>query len=438
MYAVDLTKGKIKHAIVELGINTELLKLKNLQDFRDEDLNDEVANLRYDYYTRKQLDLVKKINDKVRESMLKPQKSINTRPVTFMTQITEIDQSKISEVDKLKMIQQRKLINSLKDIERNIIGGLEIDKRVEKSREAKQKHLSMKTVRKATMEKFKEKQVENLMKIKKTEEKRTTKTRYSTSTPKVQRTNSGEYYFKDTYFNEADPKIEEKMQNYEARMKKSQAVRENQINLKKTAVTKLLEKFPPKQRENSLENESEKIIKLINKQEAFKERHDNMLAYQQSKRLKVKNDMEKRFEDVKKKLKNMDLHDEKDMVLKRKNAKSEQILKQKHNEWVKKLEIRSEVHRLKEESIAIELERINNMVRYKRDQVMDKRYLSVGKIDRIYKMKERKAQKTMDKMYKSMIEREKINEIIINVSKSPDYKHLRKKIDELEEVINTS
>lgn len=362
MYAVDLTKGKIKHAIAELGINAELLKLKSLQDFRDEDLNDEVANLRHDHYTKKQLDLVKMINDKVRESMLKPQKSISSRPVIFMTQVTDIEQSKTSETDKLKMIQQRKLINSLKDIERNILGGLEIDKRIEKSREAKQKHLSMKTVRKVAMEKFKEKQAENLTKIKKTEEKKSINTRYSTSTPKAQRTNSGEYYIKDNYLNETDPKIEEKIQSYEARMKKSQAVRENQISLKKSAVTKLLEKFPPKQRENSLENESEKIIKLISKQEAFKERHDNMLAYQQTKRLKVKNDMEKRFEDVRKKLKNMDLHDEKDMVLKKKLAKSEQILKQKHNEWMKKLEIRSEVHRLKEESIAIELERINNMV----------------------------------------------------------------------------
>lgn len=68
---------------------------------------------------------------------------------------------------------------------------------------------------------------------------------------------------------------------------------------------------------------------------------------------------------------------------------------------------------------------------------MDKRYLSVGKIDRIYRMKEKKAQKTMDAMYKSMIEREKMNEIIISVSKSPDHKHLRKKINELEVIINT-
>jgi hypothetical protein len=354
----------------------------------------------------------------------------NSKINTFITQTSPSPVA--DEILLIKQREKKRLIKSLKSMERSLTEAAEIEKKIEASREKRKKNISMKSPKKMIMENFKIKQLENYKRIKRAQEVKSSKYRIRNYTPTLQKNYSIDFYEKETEEYDSDQDLDQRIKKIEEKMKKSEILHEKYLNQKKKAIAKLLEKFPKKSKVASFDNESEKILKLISKHEAFKQRRESLVASKHANSLRSKSEIEKKIASAKNKVKTMQKQNSKDKEYQNKMVKSEMLLKKNRDEWIKKQETRNEFNRQKEESVAIELERKTNIMKYRRDLLIDKQFIDSERIEKITQDREMKIKKKMDVMIKGMIEKEKTNKIIAAAFKSPDYKQIRKKLSELE------
>ena len=165
-YVVDLSKPSIKQAVTELGIHPDSLLAKELEDFQEFEESSNMSRLRYDYFNRKQQEFIRLITEKVKQYSTKFRKSTNQKPSVFLTQVSITQPRPPSPDNKSIEINKKRFLKSLKEIQKNLEFSEEIDKKIDNFRENRQKLLSVKNMRKVMMEKFREKQAENLEKIK--------------------------------------------------------------------------------------------------------------------------------------------------------------------------------------------------------------------------------------------------------------------------------
>lgn len=152
-YVIDLNKASIKQAVKELGINPESLLIKELEDFQDLEESSNLSRLRYDYFNRKQQEFIRLITEKVKQYSTKFRKSSNQKPSLFLTQVSITQTRPSSQDSRSSEITKKKFLKSLNEIRRNLEISEEIDKKIENSRENRQKLLSVKNTRKIMMEK---------------------------------------------------------------------------------------------------------------------------------------------------------------------------------------------------------------------------------------------------------------------------------------------
>ena len=360
-YAVDINKVSIKQAIKELGINLDSLLIKELEDFQDLDESSNISRLKYDYFNRKQQEFIRLITEKVKQYSTKFRKSSNQKPSVFLTQVS-IGQSRPSSQDsRYYEMTKKKILKSLNDIRKNLEVSEEIDKRIENSRENKQKLLSVKNTRKIMMEKYREKQVENLSRIRRIQAQSLKKYRYELSTPKMKTNQSIEFYSKDEIKLPSEPNVEEQLKIIEEKLKRSEALKCFYIKQKKSNISKFIEKETSRLKPKDCHSDSEKLIKLIEKQKILKERHESLLSTKQSYNENFRNKLQKKLEDAQKKFKEIQSNTVQDKKAKVKMVKSELVLKKNHEDWVKKLELKTEISRFKEEAIQSEQERYLNI-----------------------------------------------------------------------------
>ena len=70
-YVLDVQKPRIQKAMLSLGIGTEELLEKTPDDFSGRDVKDEIRNLRYNFFIRKQQELIRQIKAFAKEDILK-------------------------------------------------------------------------------------------------------------------------------------------------------------------------------------------------------------------------------------------------------------------------------------------------------------------------------------------------------------------------------
>ena len=367
-YIVDINKGRVKKAIAALGINIDLLVFKKREDFYENDITDDVIQLRFDYYQRKQQELARMIKDRVDKDCPVPRINSSNKPSTFLTQVQTNPECSTNQTSPEKNRHKRKLLKSLKEIEKKILDAIEIDRKIEQSRESKQRAMSLKSARKNTFEGFRLKQAENLKQLQKEENiKRKKFMTLEIKTPKLYRKASEDESLDisvrvSTANDSFEEHIEDKLKKHEEKMRKSQLIHDQHLKKKQEAALKLLEKVPRRLQDNSLDNSDDIALRFISKQEASKERRENLLAYTNEKRLKIKSQFEKRINSVKHNMIFQQNQTVKNSKLQVKMAKSEIVLQKKQEDWTKKLEIKNEIHRLREENIVNESERINSMM----------------------------------------------------------------------------
>jgi hypothetical protein len=343
-----------------LGIHPECLLLKELEDFQDAEETSNMARLRFDYFIRKQQEYMRLISEKLKQYSVKFRKSSNQKPSVFLTQVSVTQPSPRQENRSID-VQKKQFIKSLKEIQRNLEISVEIDKKIENSRENRQKLLSVKNVRKIMMEKFKEKQAENLEKIRKVQTKSLKKYRLESFTPKERKNQSIEFYNKEDITLNTENDVDEQIKIFEEKMKKSEAIKTFYVKQKKLAIAKMLEKESKRLKPRDNHSDSEKLLKLIEKQEVMKERHKSLVSTKLRYNQKIRDQLQKRLEEAQRKFKEIQNSPQLDKKAKVKIAKSEMVLKKNHDEWVKKLELKNELARFREESIQSEQERYSNM-----------------------------------------------------------------------------
>lgn len=356
-YAIDITKHSIKQAITELGINPEHLLQKSLEDFQDPEIDLPISKLKFEYYTRKQQDFIRLITEKIKFYSAKFRKTSNTRPSVFLTQVSTPSTNPDS---RSKDKHRHKFLKNLNEIYKNDEISKEIDKKIEISREARQKYLSVKNIRKLMMEKLREKQAENLEKIKKSQVSSWSKQKFNSFTPKILTNQSIEFYSRDDHHNETESDTEEKLRIMTNKMKKSEEIHSFYLKQKKNAIQQLLEKEA--KRLNKLnQSDSEKLIKFIQKQKALKERHKSLETNKKMFYQRFSQKLQSRLEEAQKKTKNMEESNLKEKKIKLKMAKAELNIKKQQEEWQKKIHFKNEVARVREENIQNELERFSNI-----------------------------------------------------------------------------
>ena len=198
--------------------------------------------------------------------------------------------------------------------------------------EAKTKVFSGKSPKKSKMEIFKAKQLENIKKLRRDEDLKAKKYKFESFTQKIEKKLSVDVNEKSEVF-ESDDQVSEKIKKIEEKMNKSKRLHESFLRKRKNAIATLLEKFPKKTLNDSVESENEKILKLITKFEDFKKRRDEQAEVKTAKSNRAKSQNETRLKSVKKKLGILDkTNDKKDKILQAKMEKSESLIKKKHDE----------------------------------------------------------------------------------------------------------
>lgn len=360
-YVVDLSKPSIKQAVTELGIHPDSLLAKELEDFQEFEESSNMSRLRYDYFNRKQQEFVRLITEKVKQYSTKFRKSTNQKPSVFLTQVSITQPRPPSPDNRSIEINKKRFLKSLKEIQKNLEFSEEIDKKIDNFRENRQKLLSVKNMRKVMMEKFREKQAENLENIKRVQGKSLKKYRYDSYTPKVRKNQSIEFYSKEETNLPSEPNIEEQIKIFEEKMKKSEALKSFYIKQKKSAISKFIEKETARLKPKDSHSDSEKLIKLIEKQEILKERHKSFLSTKKNYNEKIRNKLQQKLDEAQRRFKEIQTNALIDKKSKVKMAKSELVLKRNHEEWLKKLEVKTEISRFREESIQSEQERYSNI-----------------------------------------------------------------------------
>ena len=318
-HIVDIKRPKIQKAIAELGINPDLLITKTLEDFKEDDLSTEILQMRYEYYTRKQLKLVKLIEEKINKTASNYKNLNTTKLTTFMTQVGTNNQSNLNIHNESFIVNEKKrLARSLKSIEKTILSQAELEKKIQQRMEAKTKVFSGKSPKKSKMEIFKAKQLENIKKLRRDEDLKAKKYKFESFTPKIEKKLSVDVNEKSEVF-ESDDQVSEKIKKIEEKMNKSKRLHESFLRKRKNAIATLLEKFPKKTLNDSVESENEKILKLITKFEDFKKRRDEQAEVKTAKSNRAKSQNETRLKSVKKKLGILDkTNDKKDKILQHK------------------------------------------------------------------------------------------------------------------------
>lgn len=357
-HVIDLTKPLIKQAITELGINSDHLLYKTLDDFQDAEIESHISKLRYDFYTRKQKEFIRLITEKLKTYTQKFQKSSNIKTPVFLTQVSTPSAPPES---RLKDIHRLKFFKNLDEIYKNEETSKEIDKKIEHSREVRQKYLSVKNVRKLMMEKFRERQAENFEKLRKNQPTSWIKKRFENLTPKIRTNNSIEFFNKEDSVSEYELDVDQRIKYIENKMKKSELIHNSYLKQKKDNIQKMLEKETKRLRPKENHSDSEKLLKFIEKQKALKERHKSL---ENNKKMNLKifsQKLQNRLNEAQKKTKKLQDSTLKEQKIQFKMAKAELSLKKIHEQWQKKIDLKNEVSRIKEENIQSELERYSTI-----------------------------------------------------------------------------
>jgi hypothetical protein len=363
-YAIDITRPRAKLAMLALGIQPQELILKSLEDFNGRNISLDVQQLRYNYYTRKLKEVIRQINSYIREEALRKMqtnvsKSPQSPPSTFITQnIEEV----VDEIAEIKSKQKNKILDSFNYINNGISSHIAIEKRLQMGREAKARVQSELTRNRTKLQKYKERQLENFSRIKEAEETKANTYRYYSITPKKHKFSSvdvsAQHSRTFTEFNDNDTQIDEKMTQIDEKMERSKRIYDKSIQRKREAASRLLEKTINHARHDSADLDYERISKMIEKQKQVQARRHSFVVEQQEHRAEMRRKHELRRTVALERIKEEEkLETMRTQSIERRMEISARILKEKHDNWVKELELKNELSKLKDEEALLNAER---------------------------------------------------------------------------------
>lgn len=366
-YAIDITRPRTKLAMLALGIEPEELVLKSFDDFGGRGVNEDVQKLRYNYYSRKLKEVIRQINSYIKEEAMRRMQTISNSPKSptglFLTQSMSLEET-VDEVAEIKEKEKIKILESFNGINDSITASKAIEERLKMGREARERIQSEVNSRRMQLQKFKEKQQENILRIRQEQESKADKYKSPRSSPKKQKDSvndsSFQMYSKTlSDFNETDEEIETKIHQFDLKMLRSQKNYEKYLQQKRDAAARLLEKnlsnWPS---ERSVDFDVERITKMIEKQRQVEARRHSFVIEQQENRLEMRRKHEERRSIALQRIKEEEkLEQNRKQAIERRMEASERLLKQKHDSWMKELELKNEMSKLKDEEALLNAER---------------------------------------------------------------------------------
>ena len=113
-YVVDITHPRAKESMIALGISPEELVKKTLEDFEAKDIPEEIKQLRFSYFRRKQQELVRQLKQDIKHNILKSLEK-NQKSNFSNTEIIKIPEIKADELAKIKEKHRKKITMTLQN-----------------------------------------------------------------------------------------------------------------------------------------------------------------------------------------------------------------------------------------------------------------------------------------------------------------------------------
>lgn len=367
-YAIDITKPRIQKAMANLGIEEDELLIKVPDDFGGKESTDEIRQMRFNYFERKQLELVRQIKSFVKDDILRNREKAlkNESKAKQSGEILITSTAEILEDNFIKTKNNfRKIVDkTIVDVKEAFLEKKAIEDKLKVGERNRKKAQSAVSKNRVKIEELKEKQKENMRIIRENERKKlglyyrsacSASPKRFRSTNRLQETRSRSSSIQE-------PDIDEKISQYEEKMNRSKILYELTIQSKKNAVAKLLERNEKKSKTPEKElNMVEKISKIIQKNKTAEDKRFLYMKQMAESREKNKEKQNERRQRAKSRIKEQELVEkQKGKEFEKKMKISNSLMQQKHCNWVKELELRSEMQRLRDE------EALNNAERKKR------------------------------------------------------------------------
>lgn len=361
-YVIDVSRDRVRRAMIALGIEETELVSKQEEEFMTKGVSAEVRSLRYSFFLRKQQELVRQLKAYIKDEYLRSTEQ-KSQIITSEPDDRPVSPNSYNEILTRAKKQHKKILEKhLEHITSNINDTKAIEskqKNGEKMRELIRTSLSKK--REKMME-FRQKQQENL-------EKQKRSTFIQSFTGKVdltpdkfisRKTQSPTLRYKRLN-KDFEEETQKKIKDFEDRMGKSKEISESFLQSRKEAVSKLLEKSSRTTKNSQLNKDleyNEKLVRIVEKSQQAELRRFNLMKIQTDRRIKQKIIDEQRRNKTQSKLNehNKDL-ERKYNDIEKKMKRSEHLLGIKQEQWLKEMELRNELQRLRDEETLLNAER---------------------------------------------------------------------------------
>ena len=303
-YVLDINRVRIQKAMICLGIEADELKKKNLEDFFEKNVNEDIQNLRYSFFTRKQEELVRQIKACVKQEIIRYHEEKKQQSNNLSTLETfESTDNPEDELEKVKKKHKEHLTKHYEQVKESIQDFQAIETKLVKGQKAREEFRLSENRQQLKMKEFKQKQQENYkhaykqknlypVSVSRADFHSFTPLRNSSKKQLSQSPNSVSRSDSKTEF-----EISTKIKKFEEKMDKSKALYNVFLQNKKEAITKILQKSLKGYKASENEKNQkfhEQFNKVILKNLVLEERRSQCLKVQTEKKLKQKQILDER------------------------------------------------------------------------------------------------------------------------------------------------
>jgi hypothetical protein len=372
-FAIDIENNRVQQSLRLLGIQEDDLMMRTFDDFVKKDTPEHIQRLRYSYHVKKQEDLVKLIKNHIKETILreiqvkssKNKKSVLGNKPTHKTSATP---DPVDRLSRIKEKHQEKIEQTLKNLQESFTGLQALKKKLDEGESLRVKLRNENLNKFVKNQEYKEKQQENLSLLKKNERNRwRSKRNLSNITPRLstsKKLSSRQSLSAES--SKSNDEIQRFLEKYNEKMKKSQLVYQQHIENKRKIASDLSQKAEntckAMKQGAKLENE-DTFFRMVTKHKEAERKRKEIQEQRLETLERLKQSTQQKREKANLRLQEYEKH------LKKKaraiEARSEiysKIQEQKAFNWTRKLELKHEFKRLKDEEISFNAERKKRML----------------------------------------------------------------------------
>ncbi|OMJ93821.1 hypothetical protein SteCoe_3145 [Stentor coeruleus] len=438
-YVIDTSSLRVQNAMLNLGIEASELLKKVFEDFAAKDANEEIQIVRYNFFKRKQQELVRQIKEYIKEELMrglekttqsKKQESSNN---DFL--ITSLPYSDRKTVQRPKLNYRGLVSKALLEVKESINEKEALDKRLKHGQELREKAKSALAQSRMKFSELKEKQKLNLEKIRYNEQTNLSKLHrgYTSISPdylshKKKYINYSQTQSRNSSITEIS--IDDQMKKYEQKMSRSKQLHDLFTKNRKEAASKLLKR---NLKQNTIINNEEKelterLTKYVTKNKTAEIKRFEHRKQQNEYRFKLKEKHDERRIRAQTRIRERDVfYNERIKEIEKKMEITNGVIEKKNFDWKKELEIKNELQRLKDEEALSNAERKKRVMKFRRENVIEKQKGDIQRIEVMKKDREHEIKKKMDNARKTMREKERFREIMALLRRSPESRIMGKK-----------